>query len=482
MAGSRDRVRVLPDQRVDVLDWEAMQLNARSEARSMLAALLFGDNTLAAELVKIVEGFEVTAQGTPDATIDIAAGAAIGAELRADGDREYGVLFGREVQTSQTLDFMGQPNNTYGIYVRFAATPGTQSARVFWDADSSAETTDIVETRDVVDWDVVYSTTSPGDEYVKVADVVWGGSTITTGDITDTRDLMFEGKVDDSYAQQWGDGGSDRDSDRAANGVHDLATWVQAVRRQLADITGTAWYTDVPVGLNTHIADGADPHGATLTQTSLDVTNLNEADGIALKASSGSTGMVAREIINPVQIKYGVDSNQGITGSGANTESSAALIDTAGGGTRMGVRVDTTSISGKLISLVPLRLDGMHPQGDITAVQIEYINVLAYVDDNGGTSITMDIKLLETNIDGGSAGNFSVKTTWNVVEGTTPSGQHNYKNLTPVTGVDMATYYYMLQIEFDETSATAGAEIDVVYIELGYRKAALATVSRTASL
>ena len=185
----------------------------------------------------------------------------------------------------------GKPNGTYGIWVRPSYAAGSQANRVFWDA-SAIPGTEIVaamDTRYEAGWDAVAELVSPGDEYQKVADVAWAGAIVNPGDITMTRNMLFEGDEDGGFADAWGDGINDRDADRGAYGVTSLATWVQAVRRQLQDMIGGGggWYTLPPYALQDaflHAADDVDPHGSPLFQTDLTIANSITSPGYTYDA------------------------------------------------------------------------------------------------------------------------------------------------------------------------------------------------------
>ncbi|MAD95941.1 MAG: hypothetical protein CMB99_01305, partial [Flavobacteriaceae bacterium] len=266
-----DLVRFEPNERVDIPDFNAIQQNARSAIRDAFNTLAFGATGTFTES-RVLGGWQVTQDGGgPAATVDVAYGTALGMEELPDTTIEYGTALGRLLTATQTIDFTGQPNNTYGVYVRFSHTSGVTGNRIFWNADTSAEEVGTINTRNVADWDVTFSLASPGNEYFQIADVVWAGATVATGDITHTRDMFFEGHETGGFASVWGDGGNDRNTDRGQYGARDLYTWVQAVRRQLRDVIGESqWYavpnTDLALTA-THIAQSTDAHTASPTWT-----------------------------------------------------------------------------------------------------------------------------------------------------------------------------------------------------------------------
>ena len=272
---SRDYVALYPNLRVDTPDLDALQRNARSEVRSAMASLMFGENVTTLDLRRVISGFQCT--DNADATITIQDGTATGAELLVDGSREYGVVFGRDGDASQILDFTGLGAATYGIYVRFAVDPGEAGNRVFWDSGVGEEVIQTVATRQVVRWQPQIAASSPGTEWVLIATVVWNGVSVGAGDITHSRRMFFEGNEGSSFADEWGDGANDRAADRGQHGVQSLYTFVHMVRRQLNEIINSALpqsgHVAVPAislaETKTHVDDTSDPHGTTLTQTNI---------------------------------------------------------------------------------------------------------------------------------------------------------------------------------------------------------------------
>lgn len=483
---SRDIVKFLPNERVDVGDAEAIQRNVLTDHRAQMKSLVFGSVVTASGLRRVVTPFVISPQGTPDATADISAGVAIAAELLPDSTREYGVIFGNEVQATQTLDWTGQPSGTYGVYVRYTNSPGKVGARVFWNSTSNDEDVDAVETRYVVDWDVSYSSGgSPGDEWVYVGDVFWDGGTpgeIETADITVDPHLMFEGDAGASYAQEWGDGANDRNADRVTHGAHDLYTWVQGVRRQLSDIIGGEWYTAITTSLNTHVADSTDPHGATLTQTNLEVTNLLDADGMALNESGVTTdGMACREIITPADIKAAHDQAQGWTGFGATAASSSSdagdLVDSFDALNVFGLAFSTL-VGGITTFVIPLRLEGAHPLGTVTQVDIVSVIYTVIVNRTAPNGLVSTGYVISQQQFGANAGDIAVLDTTAITIAATADGRQSVGSIA-IPNVDLREYNYYVLLQIDDTAATGGSGLLVVQIEVDFEKAALHTVLKT---
>ena len=96
MAGKRDIVNFLPNQRVDLPDFRAFQRNQRSDGRSGLTHLLFGNDVATpAAQKRFLGGFQVSEDGGgPSTIIDVIRGTAIGAEILPDLSEEFGVVFG----------------------------------------------------------------------------------------------------------------------------------------------------------------------------------------------------------------------------------------------------------------------------------------------------------------------------------------------------------------------------------------------------
>jgi len=292
MAIDRDMVNWNSNQRADISEMRAHERNSRSDMRRSIDNLLFGSN--ASGFNRVFGNFKVTASNPADAVVSVNAGVAVGAEVLDDQTNEHGVMFGRDGESSKALDFSSLGAATYNVWVRFSNDPGEPGVRVFYNADTQQEEAQTVDTRLVHDWDVTISIVSPGDEWILLAEVVWGGATIAAGNITPKRHMFFEGDAGASYAHEWGDGANDRDTDRANNGVRALYEHTHAVRRQIEeifdDLLGTKWYEVPPSNLQEardHIDDSSDPHGAILTQTQLDLTTLTNVETLLIENSGG---------------------------------------------------------------------------------------------------------------------------------------------------------------------------------------------------
>ena len=251
MANKRDKVNFESQQRVDLGDIRATINNITKDMRRSFHLFLYG---IGSDNKRHIAGFRVTASGTPDSFVTIDDGVATGAEKLNDDDIEYSVIYGADTVTERQLDFSALANGTYSVWLRYSADPGEPGVRVFYNPDTDGEEAQAVNTRIVHDWDVQISASSPGTEWQELAEVVWDGATIASGDITDKRHTFFEGNADTSWDDEWGDGANDRNSDRSRFGIHSLYDWVHGVRRQIQDIignpgSGAKWYLVPPIDL-----------------------------------------------------------------------------------------------------------------------------------------------------------------------------------------------------------------------------------------
>lgn len=281
MAGTRDRVRVEADQRVDLGDWRALQENARTAIKMGFRALIFGASNPRSLDKAVQSEFDVTTAG---ALLTVSKGRAWAGEVLQDGTTyETGIVAGEEGDASQTLNFTGEPANTYYIYVRQAFDPGVQGSRVFWDAGAGDEVIQSIDTREVANWKAVKSTsgTPPDARYVQVGTVAWDGAAFTANNRS--FPTVFEGNLTAGAeaADAWGDGANDRSTDRAQYGIGSLIAFADALRRQVKDILGTGnWFDILPLTTRgtpasaslshyrDHYDTQQDPHGdMTLTGT-----------------------------------------------------------------------------------------------------------------------------------------------------------------------------------------------------------------------
>lgn len=303
-------VRFDAQERVDLPDITQMSFLVLGEFRRQARGLLLGPRAGGGHPNYIVRGFAVEAQDVPDATIRVRLqiagqplGFAIGAEhleSRVDfgqligGDGMDGTLEGNAVQA---LDFTGQPPATYRVQMRFVYSASANDNRAFWDEGANSEFISATDTRHIPLIELRFGGAA-SDEWIDLADVVWDGSTIEPGDITDLRTFMLEGQAP-FEASSHADSGIypdfDRSADRAANGAHEIVPMLRALARQVLDLKGAddsgklSWYgrTMRPLDPN-----GALPAGQTRSLRTLATTTYTVGDGVTSWGDfNGPTGL-----------------------------------------------------------------------------------------------------------------------------------------------------------------------------------------------
>lgn len=271
----RNRIRVESNQRVDKPDFEALQLGAHLAVRYAVRGLFFG--TDATDQTVVTSSWTLATAGTE---LTVTPGRAVAGETMADATVQQGHVIGEDGDTSQTLDFNGEPADTYFVYARPDFSPGVSGSRIFWNAATETEDASPIDTREVSGWRVVAATSSPGTGYVQVGTAVWNGAAFTSVSAAGLH--FFEGMLQSTgveFGDQWGGGANDRNANRATYGVQSVFRAFALVRRQLKDIIGAAsggWHSAVPTSLTaakTHIDTVSDPHGAAPTWSGKPVFN-----------------------------------------------------------------------------------------------------------------------------------------------------------------------------------------------------------------
>jgi len=316
-----DRVNILPNQRVGISDYEAgsggqlVQADQLREGRVFL--LPSGRATgSAATQARILGGFDFDSfTAGVDDTLTMNRGRGIFPLIDDDDQLTFGLIKGDEGPSEIIIDFSGAPAaSTQTVYVRAVNTLGTFQNRVFWNPSGAParEFIDNVATRKVSSWEVTFqdvAASAPGNgEYVKVWEVVMDGSSKVSS-VTDYRHFYFEGdaKAATAYDTEWGGGANDRNTDRATYGIQDNHLWVQAVRRQLADVIGDPWYTAPKtsikglfplLGRYTTIDKPGGPGGdGTYADIPTAITALNAADGGTILLQEGTYVISASQTI-----------------------------------------------------------------------------------------------------------------------------------------------------------------------------------------
>jgi hypothetical protein len=193
---------------------------------------------------RILKGFDYSVPGGlgTGTTMVVEDGWGIFPYEDTDGTIHHGLILGEQTPASYTIDFGSSGTGTYSVFVRAIHSDADTANRVFWNAATPAEEIDSVATTQALVWEYVVQDSAlapPGDEYVKIYEVTIAAGPVVNA-VADFRHYFFEGSAHttDDYGFEWGDGANDRNSDRASYGINDLHMWVQAVRRQLADIIG----------------------------------------------------------------------------------------------------------------------------------------------------------------------------------------------------------------------------------------------------
>ena len=308
-------VRYSAQQRVDVPDITAMSALVLGEFRRTIRGLVQGPAGGGLYPVGVVRGFAVVEAGPPDSTVEVIIdpgagdlGFAIGAEdLGSHAD--YGQLMGGKgitgaVEGNATLsfDFTGQPVATYRVQARFVYQDGVNDNRAFWDEGADSEFVTATNTRRLpaIELGIAVSPTSLGAEWIPLADVAWGGATVTTADITDVRDFVFEGTVGAfDAATQAGPGGMpdiSRSTDRAANGINEILPALRGLARQVQDLKGQDasgnfnWYGRVPRPFDD--TNSTLPATQTKSLRTVDTVTYTVGDGVTTWGDfNGATGL-----------------------------------------------------------------------------------------------------------------------------------------------------------------------------------------------
>jgi hypothetical protein len=255
MSGPKKYLRTESGERIDQPDFEHAAEESQLAGLTQLGeTFIVGSD--AGQKNYVLSGFKVTNPSANNLEISIGSGIL---SWKDQGNVEHGVMIdmttARTVGLSTTL--AGAGATTYGVYVSFNLQDAQQENRNFWNALAATpvEVTRQIATRRVDSLEVNIKASSPGTEWMHIADIVPGSLTApgvgsTTG-ITDKRVFYFEGAVVNTYSpdNDWGDGTNDRNADRSTYGIKGLRTFVRAIQRQLKDIIGASsgnWFSSVP--------------------------------------------------------------------------------------------------------------------------------------------------------------------------------------------------------------------------------------------
>jgi hypothetical protein len=237
-----DRVRFLPNERIDLVDMEdsaggALMLDETMRTNAEMWLPSGRAVGAAVTSARILGGFGWTTD-SPAGTGFLTRGSGI--FPYADGATlKFGLLQGGEGPASKSLDFTSTADGVYSVYVKAVFGSGSYQNRVFWNPSATAtEFIDNVASRNEATWDATFqdsSAAAPGiGEWVKTHEITIVSNLITNVD--DYRHFFYEGSVPDTYAEEWGDGANDRNDDRTLAPITDHHRFAQAVKRQFADM------------------------------------------------------------------------------------------------------------------------------------------------------------------------------------------------------------------------------------------------------
>lgn len=245
---------------VDIVKWHPNERVDRVDLDFLTAAFAAADKSF---MYGAVAGLEPAQSPTPDVTerggvvidgwtyttqlgdvLRIARGLAL----------SQGRLFGSSGPLHVDVPFAPLGAATYDVWVRPIYVDGETANRAFIDPGALTQRIRAVPTRRVDSWQATARVSSlgrPGDEWVRVARVVWNATSLGTSTITDYRNLLFEGNIANGpeYSAL-----ISRSSNRAANGVRTLHGFAMSVLQKLEEIQGHQWYTAPPEELNKKVS------------------------------------------------------------------------------------------------------------------------------------------------------------------------------------------------------------------------------------
>jgi len=293
-------------ERVDQNDMEAQNDFLVGEFRRLVRAALLTSETTTG----IIRGFKVEPQAVPDFTVRVRLnpGTQPGAAVLAENDGsiitrgqlagDRGAQAALEGNASYTIDFSADAPGTYVVEATFLYSDGESDNRAFWNDSTNLEYISSVPTRRLPTLSIVRRASAAGGEWTTLASVVWTGANITSGAITDKRDLLFEGIFPNFQTTQSGTGGMpdfDRGAARADVTNDAVYSALRKVGRQIQDLKGpnAAGQWD----FHSRVLRPMDPSnllgsGVTKSIATLDTLEYTIGDGTTTWGDfSGSTGL-----------------------------------------------------------------------------------------------------------------------------------------------------------------------------------------------
>lgn len=180
----------------------------------------------------IVSGFEASfAEGS----VTVSAGVAFLAFSK--NDKVYQGVMVSEDAGEKAFDCSELSAGSHGVWVTFAYELTDQELRsVYNSGQQGFDKNNNVFTRQRASYRVVVAADSPGEAFLKIADV-----SLPDGAIRDARPLLFEGNAGDDFAPTWGSD-DDRSPERGKAPIGDLRTMVAALQTAISDVKGGPWY------------------------------------------------------------------------------------------------------------------------------------------------------------------------------------------------------------------------------------------------
>lgn len=368
-------VRFAPNERVDMPDMTAVSFLPLSEFRRTFRGAIVGDDT-----PRIINGFKVEANSPNDAgvtvTLDPGGGGWPAHAVLAE-DTTFGQLVGgiddqgsTEGNATYPVDFTGEPAATYVVEMRFVYVDGDTQNRAFINQVTKIESTQQTETRYLPTLEVQLAPAPTGAEWVTLAEVVWGGATISSVDITDMRVFALEGTAGAFTASAWGGAGGqpdfDRSTFRADVGLNAIWPAIRACMRQIQDLKGFSAagtldsYSRV-IGVP-RAGAGLVPTEQTRSVSSMDTEEFTVGDGAGCFGDfNGSGGLqdcldhiVSQKAFLPKHITIKVKTRS------SNTASARFVCDTPVD--LSGVRVTIECVNGNNVDGM-MRVDFTHAAG-----------------------------------------------------------------------------------------------------------------------
>jgi parallel beta-helix repeat protein len=250
-----NRVNWESNERVDIPDMRELTRSVAAHMEAVIAEVIN------ANAENVISGFVTSLVDTT--TIRVTRGTN-GAFIGVDPETNVPGFLVNDAQGSAWVDFnfFGKGYDTYAVWVKANLTPGVEETRAFWDRGTNREFPDQMNVRQLVDWTVTTTVASgpgPGAEWIKVSEVVWNGSLIVS-DITDARNLLFEGPIYEVMSQA-GLADYDRSANRSSAHITRLRQFSAAVLREIQDIKSNYWNHDADAGGHAFFTDHASPTG-----------------------------------------------------------------------------------------------------------------------------------------------------------------------------------------------------------------------------